>query len=407
MIRAALTGATLAALLAAEPSRPDRIPGLEAWYQAESLRGQLNNGEAVTAWKDVSGHGHDLTDAKTGLPAVFLETQLHGLPAVSGRARSALIVAAPFDLGEHTIFLVARAARSSRALFRHDTDEYRGVLLRGAEEADWVQNGGNKPAQLRRYGTAATASTGWGLTILGRQGSHLHAFRGLADVSAATEQAETLRVGRLLQLRHTAVAFSDGDGLSIAELLVFTRYLDEAERTSVAEYLAGRYGLDLGVAPSPRSPAPVVAPAPPPPGQAQLSSKSAADLNGAGVAVVWDRVDLLDEPFRHDPTQENTRLSCGRDGTRVRLFVSLPLSSGTADAALRVLFRVNGSTFLRGATHSGPLHGAKPPFRLSVQAEVLTTLNAGDYVEVVTIGEGAPGAVTLEPDAAVFIAEQR
>jgi len=72
---------------------------------------------------------------------------------------------------------------------------------------------------------------------------------------------------------------------------------------------------------------------------------------------------------------------------------------------IRLLFRVNGALFLRGEGRTGPFGGPGGAGKASVTAEVLTTLNAGDYVEVVALRAGAAGTVTIDPDEAVFIAE--
>ena len=74
---------------------------------------------------------------------------------------------------------------------------------------------------------------------------------------------------------------------------------------------------------------------------------------------------------------------------------------------MRVLFRVNGALFLRGEGSSGPFGGPEGAGRATARAEVVATLNAGDYIEVVTLRAGEAGAVTITPDAATFIAETR
>jgi hypothetical protein len=194
--------------------------------------------------------------------------------------------------------------------------------------------------------------------------------------------------------------------MSVAEILIYGRWLPDAERNQVTSYLARKYELALEQS----------APADdgsPPPGTvavlpvelAQLSTTTKSNVNEAMVAIPWDRQDLLDSPFEHDPDGENTRLVCTRDNVRVRLYASLPLSAEVDGVNVRILFRVNGAMFLRGEGRSGSFGGAGGASQASVQASVVATLGAGDYVEVVALRAGAAGEVRVDPDEAVFLAE--
>ena len=58
-------------------------------------------------------------------------------------------------------------------------------------------------------------------------------------------------------------------------------------------------------------------------------------------------------------------------------------------------------------TPGGGFGGGEGSAKASVRAEVVGTLNAGDYVEVITLRSGDAGSVTIDPDMAVFIAEER
>ncbi len=87
------------------------------------------------------------------------------------------------------------------------------------------------------------------------------------------------------------------------------------------------------------------------------------------------------------------------------MYVSLPVSTAIAGTDIRVLFRVNGSAYMRGEGRSGLFGRDGATDSRTIYSEVVTTLNASDYVEVVVLREGAEGEVTIGSSAAIFIAE--
>lgn len=393
-----------AVLASGEPAalEPERIEGLEAWYRADRL--ELEKGAAVDVWPDASGRGHDLIDERTGLPAVREAGQINDLPAVRVGKSNSHKVTDPFELGDHTVFVVYRTDRTGRALFGSDTDEYCGVELRAEGLHDRLQYGGGRAAA---YGWIETPARLWSLTVLGREAGRLHEFVNGVDRSSGAEYSDAIRVGRFFRFSLTRFVKADGEGLRVAEMLFYRRFLPDTERAEVTRYLAGKYGIAVegaGAEPAPETVAGEKPVAEPPRSVAQLSTTTKLNVNEALVAIPWDREDELDLPFEHDAENDPTRLTCTRDGTRVRLAVSLPLSSPVDGVNVRLLFRVNGALFLRGEGRSGSFGGADGAAKASVRAEVIATLNAGDYVEVVALRAGAAGNVTIDPDAAAFIA---
>jgi len=380
----------------AQAPAPDAVPGLVAWYAADTLA--LSDGEPVRTWPDASGHGHDLTDDRNGAPALLRKDQIEGRPVVLVQKANSHSVGQPFTLGPHTLFLVAAVGQARRALFRADGDPSSGLLLDDDKGRHVYQSGGTAV----RYSTASAGIGPFALTVLGREGAELRAFVGGNDVSSGDEYDQPIRVGKFFHLRHTTYVSSDGDGLRIAEMLFYDRWLTDAERAAVSAYLAGKYGLELaGSTAPPPAPAPVPLPSA---ALARLGSSRPVEVN-AGAAFPWNTAPELDTPFRFDPATP-TRLYCAADA-RVRLYVALPLESDVEGASVRVLFRRNGAEFLPGEGRSGLLSGEAGRRTGSVQAEIVTRLAAGDYVEVLTVPLGAAGRVTVPPAAAVLLAEIR
>ena len=388
---------------AARAEVPAELPGLVAWYRADSL-GSMTHGEAIPAWRDSSAGGHDLTHDDNGPAAVYRADQAGGHSAVRVNAGS-YSVTNPFELGSHTVFLVYTANAPERALFRSEANPRLGVLLRHDGDIDLIVNGGMAQGEFAPYGVARASTAPWTLAVIGRDSGVMH---GEVDGSASTSEIRfdtIVRVGTMFDLDVTTFVGRDGEGLKIAEMIFYDRWLADDERARVRGYLGARYALDVGTAP-------VVTPAPEPValerhGLALLSTTTTADLNGPGVAIPWTEHDELDPPFAHDAEQAPTRLVCTRDGTVVRLFAQLPVDSVSPGVNVRALFRVNGGRFLRGEGRSGPFGGEGAQESTSIAIDVVTTLNAGDWVEVVTLKAGAAGTVRLAAGAALFLAEER
>jgi len=382
--------------------QPGDVEGLEAWWRADSLTASLDNGDKVVVWKDQAEHEHDLTSA-TGVAPDFYENQINGKPIVYVR-KGAMSMATPFSMQEHTIFVVYKAEGGARKAFFHGASDSHGILLRRLEQTlDTYQSGDTNPGNQMNYGTPTPAAPDYRITVLAREKSRLRSWFNGEDVSSNTEFPDSIPVNGFFFLKQTTAVKSMGNGLGIAEMLFYDRYLPHMERESVTQYLSGKYGIP--VVSSAREVEVVDFPVAMSLSLAQLSTTTKVNINDTAVAIPWDIQDELDSPFRHDPATNNTQLFCAQDGIRVRLYVSLPLTASVADVGIRVLFRLNGATFLRGEGRSCHIRTTDDQHRGWLSAEVITRLSAGDYVEVVTLREGAKGTVTIDAGAAVFIAE--
>jgi hypothetical protein len=391
-------------------ARPDKVDGLEAWWSADSAGGSLSNGANLISWEDRSGNEHHLT-AASGLPPQYYDSQVNGKPAIYVN-KGAMAVAEPFSLGEHTIFLVYRTEGAPKKAFFHGTTDRFGVMLRDkGHSLDSYQHGQATAGTSFAYNSPTPAAEEFRVSVLARGNGTLRAWLNEEDVSSNVEFSETIDVNTFFFLAETTYAKRFGNGLRIAEMAFYDRFLPDPERVSVTRYLSAKYAIGDAPASAPQEPAEEGG-AEQPEGDevvyvslAQLSTSARVNLNDAGVAVPWDARDQLDRPFRHDAAKDNTKLFSMQDGIRVRLDVSLPLTSDVAGTGVRVLFRVNGAKVLRGATSGALTPVANGKFKGTLQAMAVTTLSRGDYVEVVTVREGAEGTVTVEPGAAVFIAE--
>jgi hypothetical protein len=397
---AVLIVVSLAGAAMGQQIEPDQISGLVAWYRAASLG--LRTDEPVELWKDDSGNGHDLTSDNNGLPALYQASALNGSSIVFVRNLNSYSVTAPFDLVDHTIFLVYAPGGRDAALLRSDTSNYSGILLRAAGQFEELRQNARESFA---YGSPTPLVRQFGCTVLGRQSGSLKSFVNGTDVSADSTSTAILRVGKFFDLHQTRAIHKSGDQLRIAEMIFFDRYLTDEERNGLTAYLVGRYSLESVSVSGQETAAGELTEVVRYSLLAQLSTTFPSNVNDATVTVPWDVVDELDVPFAHDRSNHPTRLLCTQDDVRVRLYVSLPLVSSIADAGIRLVFRVNGERQLRGEARSTPFSGNPPILRSEVDVEVITVMNEGDYVEVVVAQDGADGEVKILPGQAVLIAE--
>jgi hypothetical protein len=388
---------------------PDEIGGLEAWWSADSL--SLANGGKVAEWKDRTQNKHDLKHSG-GVHPDYYENWVGDKPIVYAR-EGTMSVTDPFTLVDHTIFLVYRAEGAHTKGLFHGSSELRGILLQRGDERFDSYNAGS--AGSVNYDTGTSPAEQFRVTVLGRERAALHAWLNGKEISSYAENPDPIEVATFFFLKQTTYSKRSGNGLAVAEMLFYDRFLTGSERVAVTDYLSAKYGVtvtaeevsdddvatgggrddegydDVWVG-----------------GLAQLSTTTDANVNADEPFVIpWDIQDLLDKPFVHDPESNNSHLGSDQDGMRVRLHVSLPLTASVPGTSVRVMFRLNGAAFLRGEGRSGPIGATEGSHKGSVTAEVIAPLSKGDYVEVITMKAGAPGKVTIDGGTAVFIVEQK
>ncbi len=393
---------TIQATGLAAQSRPDQIEGLVAWYTVDSLHRKLRDERPVKVWKDSSGNGHDLTDDANGSTAVFHTVAVNGKPLVEVGRWNSHSVADPFELKDHTIFLVCSIGIPSRALFRSDMDEKAGLVLSQNGTRNLYQSGKNN--RWTSYNSPTDFPAGFHVSVLARESGALRSFVNGRDLSSDSDLDGPIRVGKFFRLKHTQFVGIDGDGLKVAEMVFYDRYLTDVERDAVTRYLAQEYGIELQAEP----PEPHTPPVPDPETvQAWLGTSSTVNLNQETVVLEWDRNVKIDLPFRHTLDAGKSELYCTKRRARVRLFVRLPMATAEPEARIRVLILKNGQLYHPVERLSEPFEGPRDALTATVQFATTVTMKAGDYVEVVTSRDATDGKVTLVPGKAVWTAEIR
>lgn len=384
-----------------EPLQPDDVDGLEAWFKTDTLHRKLNANEHVSNWPDSSGNGHDLEmDGRAAQP-IFMTLRLNRKPVVHIVKGAKWALNQPFKLDDHTIFIVYLSRFPERALFCHQGNDAHCILLHDSNDR-MIYTIGTEQELIIPYSTPGTAADDYRITALGREDGLLKAFVNGADVSANSGVNEPLVVGKFFAMTYDGRGRRDGNGLRIAEMIFYDRYLTVAERNGVTQYLSDKFAIDVELAEEPAVPL----------GEPQdstlawLAADSEMDVNApSGARIAWDRQEKIAAPLRHTAEgDDNTRLYSTRDGVALRLRVVLPLQSEIPDANIRLLLLQNGERYLDGEAESGYFGGVGKVGSSVVEMEATVELGAGEFIEVIAFGVGAEGPANLGPGA-VLIAE--
>jgi hypothetical protein len=382
---------------AGEVASPDEVPGLVAWYTTASLHETHRDGDRVATWPDASRNGHDLVDDENGLHAVFRTLQVGGKPVVGLRKGNSHSVTNPFDLDDHTIFVVAAAGFSNRALFRSDTNDKLGVMLRHYNNRHVFQNGGTAPSQLIGYTEKTTLPGGYSISVLARGRNLLDGYVNGLEVSSGASLSQPIRVGKFFILEHSQFAGTDAEGLQVAEIAIYDRFLTADEREAVTRHLSAEYDLAIDLE---RPVVENVARWPKETIRGRLGADASADLNTEFTAVPWNRATEIAAPLRHDAKEDPTRIHSTADGTRIKLVLSLPVVTEAEGATIRINLLKNYEQYLPEETTVGPFTGSA-----EAELQAVVTLDAGEWIEVVaTRDAGTPeGAVRPGEDARLTV----
>ena len=236
------SGATLSATYTIDLQANFDKAGLGLWLRAD--QGVVTSGTKVTQWNDLSGNGNNAAQATSGYQPVYVGSQLNGQPVLRFDASNTTYLRVPhhatLNSGSMTIYAVAK---------RTTTPTYAMVVQK--------MNGGDNQYGLGFESGAPRYITG-GNYVLGTLASGtfgvMEGFSGSstiklfvngtlaqsASASSVSTSTEPLDIGG----RGTSYGLT-GD---IAEVLVFTRALSDAERKVVQDYLYVRYAV--GIQPS-------------------------------------------------------------------------------------------------------------------------------------------------------------
>lgn len=224
---------------------PADLPGLRAWYKADAITG-LADGDPVATWPDSGPNGYDLTQATAAKRPVWRATGgPGGKPAVRGDGVDDVLRTATVALwtGGITVFIVAKggAATPASDYWLATTDGNNQAIIAGWEASGMVEyydlprtNVGTSDAvtfavyEFYDLGTGAAGSAA-----------------GLKNGTVTETAAGSSRLRGDRMSAFAAGLETDFADVDIAEVIVYQEGKSDADRSSVRNYLASKYGITV------------------------------------------------------------------------------------------------------------------------------------------------------------------
>ncbi|NLU19240.1 MAG: hypothetical protein GXW89_00890 [Phycisphaerae bacterium] len=225
--------------------------GLALWLRADG--GVVESGGAVSQWLDLSGHARNAVQSDPASRPLLLNDMVNGRPAVSFDGLNDYLT---FDLPINgltgmSLFLVAantqdqavglphHAARA--ALFWNEITPWGTVYLTPFQTEVHLRFGTTGTGTQMTYSRPVSAGSAFTRTAAIKDGATDRLYVDGELVLSQGERLPTLAGHR--NIGNLGRGYNDDTYFAghIAEVLVFTRALSEAERVQVEQYLAGKY----------------------------------------------------------------------------------------------------------------------------------------------------------------------
>jgi PKD repeat protein len=231
---------------------PPVVPtaGLGLWLKADA--GVTLAGNAVAQWADQSGNNRLATQSTASRQPLLVNNALNGKPALSFNGTGQYL---RFDLpvnglsGMTMILVAANSANrtggesnaENAALFWNETGEWGTVYLSPFQSNVKFRFGTGQTDNLPAYQRPASIGNAYSISVATKQGT--------TDTLHVNGQLVVTQGGKRSQIALTQSAGNVGRGYNnstyfpgqIAEVLVYTRALTDAERQGVEAYLKAKY----------------------------------------------------------------------------------------------------------------------------------------------------------------------
>lgn len=239
--------------------------GLRMWLDASTL--SLNNNDPVSSWTDQSGNGFHAAQATVGFQPKYLTNVVNGMPAIQFNTDDFL----EFDGNvivntNYTIFAVVRrtsagasGSTSSHHYFLGGTASTANRNLHVGWRSNTTFTQDQYSNEINTYVTAFNAGTEAPLILSARhsstfsEGKDAYINGGLRGVSlypvASRYSHMTAWAGASIGRYIDGTIDTRFNGW-VAELIMYNRYLSDAERKSVETYLGNKYGITVQNDPS-------------------------------------------------------------------------------------------------------------------------------------------------------------
>lgn len=223
---------------------PLSIAGIKLWLDASKITG-LSDGNAVSAWNDESGNGLNTAQSDSAKRPVYKTNIINGLPVVRFDGTNDNLNVSITLPTYITVFIVSGNASAGKTFFIEH-----GANANNETGFYFFGEGGNATNIYRDGASDNYTASGW--------------FGNSFAVASMTYDGTALvyKNGSAVSLSHTAgTARSNSDvtkslyigerypgdvvpmGADIAELIIYTGKLSDANRQAVENYLKTKYGI--------------------------------------------------------------------------------------------------------------------------------------------------------------------
>ncbi|MBX3007828.1 MAG: leucine-rich repeat protein [Melioribacteraceae bacterium] len=229
-------------------SNPIPTSNLKLWLRADMAITSASS--AVSAWGDVSGWNNDASQGTSGNQPTVAESAINAKPALAfNGSTSKLTLPTSTSLGlqstPYEMFIVAKSSSSDiQFLIAGGANEQFEYHLNGVVGARFIP----VTSLYLDKGTAGDYIDGNAHVFSGRASSGGGTIRvdGVDGFSSTGNLLSSNSGNLLLGVRSDGSYYFNG---SIAEVIIYSANLSSADRNTVEQYLANRYGITSGALP--------------------------------------------------------------------------------------------------------------------------------------------------------------
>lgn len=241
--------------------QPSQISGFQLWLDAADTTTLTLSGTSVTAWRDKSGTGLNVSQGTTALQPTYNATFLNGFPsirftAVSGSSYQELTTGTTNlfnSISNLNCFFVLHLLSSSTPpnpspfSIQNKVSFYLSGLNNAAQFSGsnvWTFNGSSFVANQN---TSITSNLSQQICLSLASGSQQLFTNGVVGGAQTSDFAFGSGTSLVLRIGYSGYNTNDGFNGYLSEVLLYTQALTTAQRQQVEGYLAWKWGLQANL----------------------------------------------------------------------------------------------------------------------------------------------------------------
>jgi hypothetical protein len=229
--------------------QPDELNGLAVWLKADGVTG-VNDGDSLPLWEASAGTNSDFSQSVSDQQPTYIASvpELNGQPAIRFDNDRLLSNNTNFSFSNFSIFIAYREngnVKKNEQLINHGVQD--GFWLARNKKKQNTWGGGVQENRQRNGIFGPMADFAPHIIYLERDTTRVELYGdGLLinrkDVLATPTQPNPISIGGRIDSGNTRGTLT-GD---IAEVIIFSRALNDEERSTIEEYLGQKYYIPTG-----------------------------------------------------------------------------------------------------------------------------------------------------------------